>query len=99
MSKAAENIGELVGGIVLTPVGALFCPILIGVGVSIAVAGIVGMLKPATPVSVGNTGLLPVQQPNALWRIQYGIFQAAAAIVSFIDGPNLLWDGSGDNAL
>jgi hypothetical protein len=77
-------------------------PLLIDVGVGVAIGGIAGTIAaltaPGEPIAVGNTGLLPVQQPNALWRIQYGVFQAAAALVSFIDGPNLLWNDSGNNA-
>jgi hypothetical protein len=99
MSKATEEIGEIVVGVGLAIVGGVTGqPELIALGVMLTASGIAGLLAPQAPIGIGNTGLLPVQQPNALWRIQYGVFQAAAAIESFIDGPNLLWTGSGDNA-
>lgn len=98
MSKAAQEVGEIVVGVGLAIVGGMTGNFeLIAVGVGLTMSGIAGLLAPPTPISVGNTGLLPVQQPNALWRIQYGVFQAAAALVSFIDGPILLWYGTGDD--
>lgn len=103
MSKAILPIAEAAAGIGLAIAGGMTGNVyLLDVGVGMAIGGIAGTIAaltaPGTPISVGNTGLLPVQQPNALWRIQYGVFQAAAALESFIDGPNLLWAGTGDDS-
>jgi hypothetical protein len=103
VSKAIAEIGEIVVGAALIVAGALTAnPMLIKLGVGVTIAGVTGLvadeLAPGQPTAIGNTGLLPVEQPNALWRIQYGVFQAAAALISFIDGPNLAWAGTPSNA-
>ena len=71
---------------------------MIGIGLMTAVAGTAGLLNPAPidPSNIGPQGQLPVQTPNPLWRVVYGIFQFAGAI-TFEDGPMLGWAGTGSN--
>jgi hypothetical protein len=68
---------------------------LMGIGVSAALSGTAGLLNtPADPSNIGPQGQLPVETPNPLWRIVYGIFQFAGT-VTFVDGPILGWAGTG----
>lgn len=71
---------------------------MIGIGLTTAVAGTAGLLNPLPqdPSNIGPQGQLPVQSPNPVWRVIYGIFQFAGAI-TFEDGPMLGWLGSGAN--
>ena len=68
---------------------------MIGVGLATSVAGAAGLLNPLPldPSNIAPQGQLPIQTPNPLWRVVYGIFQFAGAI-TFADGPNLDWNGS-----
>lgn len=105
MSKTLEEVGMIVGGLALAflagPVGIeLFanlalCNSMIGIGLSTALAGTVGLLTPGpqTPSSLSPQGQLPIQTPNPLWRIVYGLFQFAGT-VTFSDGPFLDWIGT-----
>jgi hypothetical protein len=67
-----------------------------GIGVTVALSATAGLLNPTPldPSNIGPQGQLPVQSPNPLWRICYGIFQFAGAI-TFVDGPILNWAGTG----
>lgn len=106
MSRTATEIGMIAGGIALAlvsgPIGIgllgslQIMNAMIGIGLTAAVAGTAGLLNPAPldPSSLTPTGQLPIQTPNPLWRVVYGIFQFAGAI-TFADGPNLDWQGSG----
>lgn len=95
-------IGGLVIAVLSGPVGlgllmsATIFNTMIGIGLSTALAGTVGLLQsgPNTPASLSPDGQLPIQTPNPLWRIVYGLFQFAGTI-SFIDGPILNWVGTG----
>lgn len=107
MSKTATEIGMLAGGIALAlaagPIGITLlgsltiCNGMIGIGLTAAVSATAGLLNPAPldASNIGPQGQLPVQTPNPLWRIIYGIFQLAGA-VTFEDGPLLNWPGTGD---
>ena len=95
----------IAGGLALAflagPVGiSLFaslavCNTMIGVGLTTALAGTVGLLSPTPqqPSSLSPQGQLPVNAPNPLWRQVYGLFQFGGA-VTFIDGPILDWVGT-----
>lgn len=71
------------------------CNMMIGVGLTTALAGTVGLLAPAPqePSSLTPQGQLPINAPNPLWRIVYGLFQFGGA-VTFADGPFLDWVGT-----
>jgi hypothetical protein len=106
MSKTATEIGMIAGGIALAlaagPIGITLLGSLaitnamIGIGLTAAVTATAGLLNPGPqdPSNIGPQGQLPVQTPNPLWRIIYGIFQFAGAI-TFEDGPVLNWPGTG----
>jgi len=111
MSRTIEEIGMIVGGVALAglslalgPLGLALlssltvCNMMIGIGVSTAFAGTVGLLAPTpqTPSSLSPQGQLPIQAPNSLWRIVYGLFQFGGA-VTFADGPFLDWVGTEAN--
>src|ERR1017187_6004217 len=112
MSKTAGEIGMLAGGIAVAIISwydpyisiqlfqnmAINSSMLMGIGVSTALAATAGLLNPApiNPSNIGPQGQLPVQTPNPLWRVVYGIFQFAGAI-TFEDGPMLGWAGTGGN--
>ena len=104
MSKTAEEIGMIAGGIALAmatgPLGAVITNLvvlngMIGMGLTTAVAGVAGLLSPGPqdPSNIAPQGQLPVQTPNPLWRILYGIFQFAGSL-TFTDGPMLDWTGT-----
>jgi hypothetical protein len=69
---------------------------MVGIGLTTALAGTAGLLNPLPndPSNIGPQGQLPIQSPNPLWRIVYGIFQFAGS-VTFADGPVLDWIGTG----
>jgi hypothetical protein len=69
---------------------------LMGIGITTALSGTAGLLNtgPTDPSNIGPEGQLPIQTPNPLWRIVYGIFQFAGT-VTFVDGPFLSWVGTG----
>lgn len=110
MSKTAGEIGMLAGGIALVALSIYFPEIsiavgqnlqitsqmLMGIGVSVAAASTAGLLNPLPndPSNIGPQGQLPIQSPNPLWRVVYGIFQFAGSI-TFSDGPVLDWIGTG----
>src|ERR1035438_9651305 len=109
MSKTTSEIGMLAGGIALAilayelgPAGlavyqnATIMNGLFGVGIASAVSATAGLLTPAPadPSNIGAQGQLPVQTPNPLWRVVYGIFQFGGSL-TFIDGPILDWQGTG----
>jgi hypothetical protein len=110
MSKTAAEIGMIAGGIALIALSyydpelsiTLFqnfqisAGMLAGMGVAVAGTGAAGLLSgiPNDPSNIGPQGQLPVQSPNPLWRVVYGIFSFAGAI-SFSDGPVLDWVGTG----
>jgi hypothetical protein len=99
----------LVGGIALTVAAAYFPPVSIallqnlvltsqmleGIGITTALAATAGLLNPLPndPSNIGPEGQLPIQTPNPLWRVVYGIFQFAGS-VTFADGPILDWIGT-----
>src|ERR1039458_6978566 len=109
MSKTMDEVGMIAGGLAVAllagPVGIsllgslTICNTMIGMGLTAAVAGAAGLLNPLPldPANVGPQGQLPVQTPNPLWRIVYGVFQFAGAI-TFEDGPMLGWEGTGENS-
>lgn len=98
----------IVGGVALAflagPLGVevfgslVICNMMIGVGLTTALAGTVGLLAPTpqTPSSLSPQGQLPIQTPNPLWRIVYGLFQFGGA-VTFADGPVHDWVGTDAN--
>src|ERR1039457_6747848 len=71
---------------------------MIGIGLTSAAMAGAGLLNPLPndPSNVAPQGQLPVQSPNPLWRVVYGVFQFGGAI-TFEDGPNLDWNGTGQN--
>lgn len=71
---------------------------MIGVGLTTALGAGLGLLAgtPQDPSNIGSQGQLPIEIPNPLWRIVYGLFQFAGAI-TFEDGPVLDWIGTGNN--
>jgi hypothetical protein len=106
LSKTTEEIGLLAGGIAIAllsgPIGVtllgnmMIANGMIGMGLTMAVSAGAGLLNPPPqdPSNIGPQGQLPVQSPNPLWRILYGIFQFAGSI-TFVDGPMLNWAGTG----
>lgn len=105
MSRTATEIGMIAGGIGIAlaagPLGLevfhslVVMNYMIGVGLTTAMMGTAGLLNPLPldPSNIGPQGQLPVQTPNPLWRVVYGIFQFAGAI-TFEDGPLLGWQGT-----
>src|SRR5947209_20516187 len=106
MSRTTEQIAMIAGGIGLAllagPIGIevlgnlMIANSMIGIGLTSALSGAVGLLTPGPqdPSNIGPNGQLPIQTPNPLWRIVYGIFQFAGSI-TFTDGPMLDWIGTG----
>jgi len=109
MSKTATEVGMIAGGIALAlaagPIGITLlgslaiCNGMIGIGLTAAVTATAGLLNPGPqdPSNIGPQGQLPVQTPNPLWRVIYGIFQFAGSI-TFEDGPILNWPGTGSGS-
>ena len=105
MSRTTSEIGMLAGGLALAlaagPIGIgllgslMISNQMIGIGLATAMAATAGLLNPLPldPSNIAPQGQLPIQSPNPLWRVVYGIFQFAGAI-TFADGPNLDWQGS-----
>jgi len=104
MSKVFEEIGMIVGGLAMAllsgPVFSMLgnlmvCNTMIGVGLTSALMGTVGLLSPKPQQSPGLTpqGQLPIQTPNPVWQIVYGLFQFGG-VNSFADGPFLDWVGT-----
>ena len=108
MSRTVEEIGIIVGGLAIAflagPVGIeifanlALCNSMIGLGLTTALAGTVGLLAPTpqTPSSLSPQGQLAVEGPNPNWRIVYGLFQFGGA-QTFIDGPLEDWVGTEAN--
>jgi hypothetical protein len=110
MSRTAGEIGMLAGGIALAAFAILnpdlsivlfqnltiSSGMLTGIGVTTALAATAGLLNPLPndPSNIGPQGQLPINSPNPLWRVVYGIFQFAGSI-TFADGPILDWIGTG----
>jgi hypothetical protein len=97
MSQTAEHVGMIAGGVAMV-ILAEFVPgaqILMPFGVSMMLMGTSGLLQQSSdPSNIGPQGQLPVQTPNPLWRVIYGIFQFAGSI-TFVDGPVMNWIGTG----
>jgi hypothetical protein len=105
MSRTIEEIGMIAGGLAMAfmagPLGVevfqnlVVCNMMIGVGLTTALAGTVGLLAstPQQPSSLSPQGQLPIQTPNPLWRIVYGLFQFGGT-VTFADGPFDDWVGT-----